>query len=97
MRLKGRYLLLFPFEFCRMSRGVDFYPEGWDDSQMQVYARRNLALATDYIDELPPGPALDFCKIPLALAYATIDVLVSEGRKLERGEVLRIVDGTTSG
>ncbi len=52
-----------------LGRGVDFYPVGWDDLSMQAYARQNLAKASAYVQALPAGPALDFCRIPLVLAY----------------------------
>ena len=74
-----------------LSRGVDFYPDGWDDLAMQAYARRNLAKASAYVHSLPVGPALDFCKIPLALAHATLDALAQGKIKLERSEVLRVL------
>ena len=60
-----------------LRRGVDFYPIGWDDLAMQAYARHNLAKASAYVQALPAGPALDFCKIPLVLAYATLDALIA--------------------
>lgn len=74
-----------------LERGVDFFPDGWTPKQMQMYARRNLHLADAYVRELPPGPALDWCNIPLALAYATLDVLAHGERKLSRSAVLEIV------
>ncbi|MEM0979026.1 MAG: phytoene/squalene synthase family protein [Cyanobacteria bacterium P01_H01_bin.58] len=74
-----------------LERGVDFYPDGWTSDDMHRYARRNLALADAYTAALPKGPALRFCKIPLALAHATLDAL-SEGReKLSRTDVMAIV------
>jgi farnesyl-diphosphate farnesyltransferase len=73
-------------------RGVDFFPDGWTEEQMHHYARRNLGYADAYIQGLPAGPALDFCKIPLALAYATIDVLDRGQSKLRRNEVLMLVE-----
>ncbi|HZS88611.1 MAG TPA: phytoene/squalene synthase family protein [Chloroflexota bacterium] len=73
-----------------LARGVEFYPPGWDDADMHAYARRHLALADAYTDALPPGPALEFCTIPLALAYATLDALERGQSKLSRGEVLQI-------
>jgi farnesyl-diphosphate farnesyltransferase len=74
-----------------LARGVDFFPDGWCETDMTSYARRNLKYADAYLDELPPGPSRDFCRIPLALAHATIDVL-SEGRKkLSRSEVEQLV------
>jgi farnesyl-diphosphate farnesyltransferase len=59
---------------------------------MQAYARRNLALADAYTSALPVGPILDFCSIPLALAYATLEALVRGDGKLSRDDVLQIVN-----
>ena len=61
------------------------------------HACRNLALADAYTSALPPGPALDFCSIPLALAYATLESLARGDGKLSRSEVLQIVDQNTTG
>jgi farnesyl-diphosphate farnesyltransferase len=80
-----------------LARGVDFFPSGWRAEDMQAYARRNLALADAYTSSLPPGPVLDFCTIPLALAYATLDSLARGESKLSRSEVLQIVEQSTSG
>jgi farnesyl-diphosphate farnesyltransferase len=77
-----------------LSRGVDFYPDGWDDQTMQDYARHNLEKASQYVQALPVGPALDFCKIPFALAYATLDALSQGKIKLERSEVMRVLAET---
>lgn len=79
-----------------VARGVEFFPPGWRAEDMQAYARRNLALADAYTGALPPGPVLDFCSIPLALAYATLDSLAHGDGKLSRSEVLQIVDQHTS-
>ena len=73
-----------------LSRGVDFFPDGWGEEQLHAYSRYNLSLAEAYLRNLPPGPALNFCKIPYDLAVATLDVLANGGRKLSRGEVIRI-------
>jgi farnesyl-diphosphate farnesyltransferase len=78
-----------------VARGVDFFPPGWRAEDMQAYARRNLALADAYTGALPPGPVLDFCSIPLALAYATLDSLAYGDGKLSRSEVLQIVEQHT--
>lgn len=80
-----------------VARGVEFVPTGWRIEDMHAYARRNLALADDYIKALPPGPVLDFCAIPLALAYATLESLANGDKKLSRSDVLKIVDQYTSG
>jgi farnesyl-diphosphate farnesyltransferase len=75
-----------------LARGVEFFPSGWQTEDMHAYARRNLAMADAYVAALPPGPALDFCSLPLALAYATLDSLVNGNGKLSRSEVLQIVN-----
>ncbi|MBW4484849.1 MAG: phytoene/squalene synthase family protein [Tildeniella torsiva UHER 1998/13D] len=72
-------------------RGVDFFPEGWTADDMQLYARRNLKMADAYTQALPKGPALLFCRIPLALATATIDALAQGREKLSRADVMAIV------
>ncbi|MEA5447835.1 phytoene/squalene synthase family protein [Leptolyngbya sp. CCNP1308] len=72
-------------------RGVDFFPEGWTADDMQRYARRNLEMADAYTQALPKGPALLFCRIPLALATATIDALAQGREKLSRADVMAIV------
>ena len=79
-----------------LRRGVEFYPIGWDDLAMQAYARQNLVKASAYVQSLPVGPALDFCKIPLALAYATLDALALGKIKLERSEVMRVLEEISS-
>jgi farnesyl-diphosphate farnesyltransferase len=80
-----------------VARGVDFFPPNWQAEDMQTYARRNLALADAYTSALPPGPALDFCTLPLALAYATLDALARGEDKLSRSNVLQIVSQNISG
>ncbi len=72
-------------------RGVDFFPPGWDMPDMDAYARRHLALADAYTRALPAGPVLNFCALPLALAYATLDALAHGDSKLSRDEVMQIV------
>ncbi len=79
-----------------LKRGVDFFPDGWSEEDMHRYARRNLTLADAYIKALPVGPALDFCKIPLALAYATLNALVLGQHKLSRRAVIALVEQVTS-
>lgn len=78
-----------------LSRGVDFFPDGWTTENMQKYARRNLALADAYTKALPRGPALDFCQIPLSLAHATLDVLQLGEQKLSRTAVMGIIEQVT--
>ena len=76
-------------------RGVSFFPDGWSVEDMQVYARRNLKLADAYTRSLPVGPALDFCQIPLALAYATLNVLAHGESKLSRSAVMALIEQVT--
>jgi farnesyl-diphosphate farnesyltransferase len=72
-------------------RGVSFYPEGWTRNDMDAYARRNLALADQYIAALPDGPALQFCKIPLILAHGTLDKMATGKEKLSRLDVISLL------
>ncbi len=74
-----------------LSRGVDFFPDGWQTRDMQEYARSQLQLGQLYTDALPKSPALDFCRIPLALAFATLDAIALGKEKLSRSEVLSVV------
>lgn len=78
-----------------LARGVDFFPDGWGFKEMFAYARRNLALADVYIESIKSETVLDFCKIPLALAYATLNAVEAGEEKLTRGEVTKIVKETT--
>ncbi|MEI7026215.1 phytoene/squalene synthase family protein [Paenibacillus sp. y28] len=78
-----------------LERGVDFYPDGWGSKEMLHYTRRNLKLADEYIAELKEGPAMEFCKIPLALAHATVKLISAGGNKLTRDTVLKIVNRIT--
>ncbi|MEH1793223.1 MULTISPECIES: squalene/phytoene synthase family protein [unclassified Nostoc] len=75
-----------------LGRGVDFFPEGWNAANMQEYARRNLALAEAYTKDLPTGPALDFCQIPLTLANGTLDALANGKEKLSRSDVFALIE-----
>jgi farnesyl-diphosphate farnesyltransferase len=76
-------------------RGVEFFPEGWGQEEMQAYARRNLVLADAYIKSLPTGPALDFCQILLTLAQGTLDALAHGKDKLSRSDVMALIQQVT--
>ena len=78
-----------------LTRGVDFFPDGWGKEDMQMYARRNLSLADAYTKALPSGPALDFCQIPLTLAYATLNVMALGEPKLSRSAVMGLIEQVT--
>jgi len=72
-------------------RGADFFPCGWGYQEMYAYARRNLSYAGLYEQSLPAGPVQDFCRIPLALAYATLEAHEQGREKLSREEVLQVL------
>lgn len=79
------------------TRGVNFFPDQWGTDEMFIYTKRNLKLADEYIADIQPGPILDFCSIPLALAHATVQVLAAGESKLNRAAVLEIVSRLTKG
>ncbi|MFP7484953.1 phytoene/squalene synthase family protein [Priestia filamentosa] len=72
--------------------GIDFFPEGWEVADMFAYARRNLKLGEEYTKAIKPGPILDFCKIPLALAKATLQALEEGKEKMTRQDVNSVVN-----
>ncbi|UXE60645.1 MAG: phytoene/squalene synthase family protein [Woronichinia naegeliana WA131] len=78
-----------------LQRGVSFFPKGWRVEDMHQYARRNLKLADQYTKSLPNGPAQNFCKIPLTLAYGTLEVLALGKDKLSRSDVMALVNQAT--
>lgn len=73
-------------------RGVDFYPDGWEDADMLEYARGNLNLGQLYNDSLNDSPAKDFCCIPLGLAFGTLEAIALGKGKLSRSDVLSLVE-----
>jgi farnesyl-diphosphate farnesyltransferase len=75
-----------------LDRGVSFFPENWTRQQMDEYARYNLKMADLYTNSLPPGPAKNFCQIPLALAHGTIKAMSLGQEKLTRLDVMKILD-----
>lgn len=79
-----------------LERGVDFLPEGWDLENMFRYARRNLARAEQYHQHITSEPIVHFCKIPLALAHQTLNVIEAGEAKLSRDEVNQIVRKVTT-
>ncbi len=74
-----------------LTRGVSFFPPGWSLEDMQSYARRHLMLADAYNKSLPAGPVLDFCQIPLILAYGTLDAIANGKEKLNRSDVIALI------
>jgi farnesyl-diphosphate farnesyltransferase len=75
-----------------LKRGVDFFPEGWNFQDMHQYARYQLNLGKLYTEALPNSPALDFCQIPLALAFGTLEAIALGKEKLTRTDVLSLVE-----
>ncbi|RXT15327.1 squalene/phytoene synthase family protein [Ammoniphilus sp. CFH 90114] len=74
------------------TRGVNFFPDNWELSDMLTYARGQLQLAHVYTESLRPGPILLFCKIPLVLAQGTLDAIESGQSKLSRDDVVQLVN-----
>ncbi len=74
-----------------LERGADFFPDGWDPSQLIAYARHKITLADEYMQLLPAGAIHDFCAIPLVLAKATLDAVEDGRQKLSREDVLNLV------
>ena len=75
-----------------LARGVDFFPEGWAESEVRAYALHNLSLGDVYVEGLPTGPAREFCRLPLALAYETLKALARGEPKLTRKAVIRMFE-----
>jgi farnesyl-diphosphate farnesyltransferase len=75
-----------------IARGVDFYPPGWDDTDVRNYAAHWLRLTARYAETLPEAPFTYFIKIPLMLAEATLDALSNGQAKLTREAVLSIIN-----
>ena len=73
------------------TRGVSFFPEGWEVKDMYSYAGRNLELADQYIKDIKTSNILHFCKIPLALAHGTLEALMKGKEKMSRVDVLKVV------
>lgn len=73
-------------------RGVNFFPEGWELADMFAYSRRNLALANEYVKGIQTETIANFCKIPLALAHATLDALTAGKEKMSRADVIEVVN-----
>ncbi|MGE6719060.1 squalene/phytoene synthase family protein [Peribacillus frigoritolerans] len=72
-------------------RGVNFYPDGWGFNEMLAHTERNLALADAYIGEIETKEIIQFCKIPLELAKATLKALKEGKEKIDRATVTEIV------
>ncbi|MEU8567260.1 squalene/phytoene synthase family protein [Streptomyces pathocidini] len=76
-----------------LARGVDYFPPGWTEAQVRDYAVKNLAAGDRYVAGLAPGPVLDFCRVPLTLGWATLDILRSGRTKLTRGQLAALLGG----
>ncbi len=74
-----------------VSRGVNFFPDGWDFNEMFSYARRNLNMADQYTEAIKNGSIYHFCKIPLVLAHGTLSALEAGEEKLSRAAVVELV------
>lgn len=75
-----------------IERGVRFIPEGWTRDDVFSYARHNLQLADQYIQDIETKTIVLFCKIPLALAKRTLEAMESGKEKMSRQEVEEVVE-----
>lgn len=75
-----------------IERGVRFIPEGWTRDDVFAYARHNLQLADQYIQDIETKTIVLFCKIPLALAKRTLEAMESGKEKMSRQEVEEVVE-----
>jgi len=75
-----------------LARGVDFFPTGWSQEQMHQYALTQLMQAEAYAQTLSPAAFQALIRIPLALAFATLDALARGETKLSRSAVLHILN-----
>lgn len=73
-----------------LKRGVDLYPQGWGDKDMETYARDRLSASENYSSTYP-DLYRRFIAIPHALAVATLDARSAGKLKLSRADVLQIV------
>ncbi len=74
-----------------LDRGVNFFPQDWNEERMFAYARENLDSFSVYVKTLPKTTFKSFVEIPRALAYATLDALERGEKKLTRQAVMDIV------
>lgn len=74
-----------------LARGVDFFPDGWKQTDFVSYARSNLLQGDKYVQSLPFGSVREFCRGPQALAHATLDALERGEPKLSRRAVVEIL------
>jgi farnesyl-diphosphate farnesyltransferase len=74
------------------TRGVNFFPDGWNLDDMFEYARRNLNMANEYVKQIKSETILLFCQIPLALAIGTLEALTEGKDKMSRDEVNALVN-----
>ena len=74
-----------------LSRGIDFFPDGWHKEDVHEYAQKNLEGFSQYAESLPQNSFTKFVQIPRMLAFATLELLAGGGKKLSRQKVLEIV------
>jgi len=74
-----------------IQRGVNFFPTGWTEGQMFIYARNNLEQAKNSLKSIQNKTFRQMVEIPLALAEATLIALEKGQTKLTRAQVLQIV------
>jgi farnesyl-diphosphate farnesyltransferase len=74
-----------------LKRNVDFFPPGWTEKEMSVYARKHLELVKPVLGSMPEKAYQYLVRIPFLLAQATLDAMEKGQSKLTRKQVLRII------
>lgn len=74
-----------------LKRNVDYFPAGWRDKDMFLYAWNYLDKTKLAADTMHPEPYRYFVEIPLLLADATLNALEIGKEKLSRDEVIDIL------
>lgn len=72
-------------------RGVRFLPDGWEREDLFAYAKQNLAMGNEYVNDINNRGITMFCKVPLALANSTLKAMKIGREKISRKEVESIV------
>jgi len=74
-----------------LKREVDFFPSGWQETDMFTYAWDYLDKAKAAAETMPADPFRYFVEIPILLADATLNALEHGEEKLSRNDVLNIL------
>jgi len=74
-----------------LARGIDFFPPGYSVDRLAAYARDCLERAEAYAQTVPSRAFLAIYRIPMKLAYGTLDAIARGEAKLTREAVMALV------